>query len=73
MNYKSVPSQTEESVHQRLILLEKEIQDIKSKLPPPTNEECTDNNTSNLNNSSDCTECCLACSFCLLSQSSIRR
>jgi hypothetical protein len=62
MNYKSVPSQTEESVHQRLILLEKEIQDIKSKLHPP-NEECTDNNTSN---SSDCTECCLACSFCLL-------
>ena len=73
MNYKSVPSQTEESVHQRLILLEKEIQDIKSKLHLP-NEECTDhNNTSNLNNSSDCTECCLACSLCLLSQSSIHR
>ncbi len=61
MNYESIPSQTEESVHQRLILLEKEIQDIKSKLPP--NEECIDNNTSN---SSDCTECCLACSFFLL-------
>ncbi len=73
MNYESIPSQTEESVHQRLILLEQEIQDIKSKLPP--NEECIDNNNT-LNNSqdcSDCTECCLVCSLCFFTQSSIRR
>jgi len=76
MEYQSIPSHSDEYIsqlNQKIIFLEKEIQDIKSKLSPPI-EKCTDNNTPTFNNPEpDCTECCLLCSLCCLTQSAIHR
>ena len=59
-------------LRQRLLQLEKEIQDIKSKLPPPQ-EKLISKNKSSETDCTDCIECCSVCSLCCLLQSSVRR
>ena len=76
MNYESIASVSEEetvrSLRQRLLHMEKEIQEIKSKLPPDQ-EELLDNNKSSECDCTECIECCTACSLCCLIQSAVYR
>jgi hypothetical protein len=58
------PVSKEETVYQRLVLLEREIQDIKSKLPP-SQETFSQENL----HKDDCIDCCAICSLCCMLQS----
>ena len=74
MDYNSVIYEEDQTsqLRQRLLQLEKEIQDIKSKLPPPQ-EELTSENKQSGSDCGDCIECCSVCTLCCLVQSAVRR
>lgn len=74
MDYNSVMYEEDQTsqLRQRLLQLEKEIQDIKSKLPPPQEELISENKYSEPD-CGDCLECCSVCSLCCLLQSQVVR